>query len=124
MENIVTPATSKSPYVYFDQEKGVIELKGKSLIEDATEFFMPLVEWLLEYNKNPKDVTLVNFDFEYFNTSCSKWLITLTKLLNDLHNQGHVVNFNWYYEDDDVFEYGQVIQDLVEMPFNFVEKIV
>jgi hypothetical protein len=28
---------------------------------------------------------------------------------------------NWYWPDDDILEYGEVIRDLVDMPINLIE---
>jgi hypothetical protein len=122
MEKIFIEGTNKAPLVNFDHEKGLIELKGRSLLEDATNFYLPLTDWLNEYIDNPREKTVVNFEFEYFNTSCSKWLITLTKQLKTLYEKNQNLVINWYYEDDDVLEYGEVIRDLVDMPMNMLQK--
>jgi len=122
MENILIEGTNKSPYVNLDSEKGLIELKGRSLLEDATNFYLPLTEWVAVYVENPAEKTVVNFEFEYFNTSCSKWLITLTKQIKSVFENNKTLVFNWYYEDDDVLEYGEVIRDLVDLPMNMLQK--
>ncbi len=121
MENIQIDGTDKSPAVILDKDKGLLEFVGRSLIEDSEKFFLPLVEWIIEYSKNPNEKTTVEFKFEYFNTSCSKWLITMTKQLKKLYEKDHNTDINWYYEDEDVLEYGEVIRDLVDVPMNMVE---
>jgi len=121
MENIQIDGTDKSPAVILDKDKGLLEFVGRSLIEDSEKFFLPLVEWIIEYSKNPNEKTTVEFKFEYFNTSCSKWLITMTKQLKKLYEKDHNTEINWYYEDEDVLEYGEVIRDLVDVPMNMVE---
>lgn len=121
MEKIIIEGTDKSPTVYFDHEKGIIELGGRSLIEDSERYYLPLVEWIMKYIENPKHITTANLKFEYFNTSCSKWLITIAKQLKRLHEANKAVTVNWYYEDDDVLEYGEVIRDLVDMPMNMIQ---
>ncbi len=121
MENIQIDGTDKSPAVILDKDKGFLEFVGRSLIEDSEKFFLPLVEWIIEYSKSPHEKTIVEFKFEYFNTSCSKWLITMTKQLKKLYEKDHNTEINWYYEDEDVLEYGEVIRDLVDVPMNMVE---
>ncbi len=121
MENIQIDGTDKSPAVILDKDRGFLELKGRSLIEDSEKFFLPLVEWIIEYSNSPHDKTTVEFKFEYFNTSCSKWLITITKQLKKLYDKDHNTDINWYYEDEDVLEYGEVIRDLVDVPMNMIE---
>ena len=121
MENIKIDGTDKSPSVILNKEEGLLEFQGRSLIEDSEKFFMPLVEWILKYIEQPHKQTIINFKFEYFNTSCSKWLITITKQLKKLYETDHNTEINWYYEDEDVLEYGEVIRDLVDVPINMVE---
>ena len=121
MKNIEIDGTDKSPAVILNQNEGLVEFQGRSLIEDSEKFFLPLVEWIIEYSKEPHEKTTVNFKFEYFNTSCSKWLITITKQLKKLYEKDHNTTINWYYEDEDVLEYGEVIRDLVDVPMVMVE---
>ena len=99
-------------------------LKGRSLVEDSESFYLPLVEWIMKYIDNPKEGTVIDFKFEYFNTSCSKWLITITKELKKLYEKDPSTQINWYYEDDDVLEYGEVICDLVDIPINMIDMMV
>lgn len=120
MQNIYIEPTDKSPGVILDPEKGLIEFSGRSLIEDSEKFYKPLVEWIIEYISNPAVTTTVNFKFDYFNTSCSKWLITITKQLKKLFENGNSCQINWYYEDEDILEYGEVIRDLVDIPINMI----
>ncbi len=121
MKNQIIKPSSKSPAVILDSDKGFIELEGRSLMEDSERFFMPIVEWIMDYIEAPKDKTTINFKFEYFNTSCSKWLITITKELKKLYENNNNCEINWYYEDEDVLEYGEVIRDLVDIPINMIE---
>jgi len=120
MEKKLIEPTDKSPAVILDNSKGLIEFEGRSLIEDSEKFFMPIVEWIIEYIEKPASKTEINFKFEYFNTSCSKWLITITKQLKKLFEVGADCAINWYYEDEDVLEYGEVIRDLVDIPINMI----
>ncbi len=121
MEKIRIEGTEKSPTVTLDAEAGEIIFEGRSLIEDSESFYLPLVEWIIKYIENPREHTVVDFRFEYFNTSCSKWLITITKQLKLLYERYPDTIVNWFYEDDDVLEYGEVIRDLVDMPINMIQ---
>ncbi len=121
MERKVIEPSSKSPAVILDHDKGFMEFEGRSLMEDSERFFMPIVEWIIDYIENPQDKTTINFKFEYFNTSCSKWLITITKELKKLYEKNNNCTINWYHEDEDVLEYGEVIRDLVDIPINMIE---
>lgn len=120
MERIQIAATAKSPRIDFDPQQGKLVFEGRSLVEDSESFYLPLTQWIMEYSKNPVEGTVIEFRYEYFNTSCSKWLITICKELKLLYEKDNKTTINWYYEDDDVKEYGDVVADLVDMPFNMI----
>lgn len=124
MDRIQIDPTDKSPEVDFNPEEGKLMLKGRSLVEDSESFYLPLVEWIQKYIEDPHEGTIIDFKFEYFNTSCSKWLITITKELKQLYEKDPSTQINWYYEDDDVLEYGEVICDLVDIPINMIDMEV
>jgi hypothetical protein len=121
MERIQINPETNSPRIDFDPENGVLTFEGKSLMEDSEAFYLPLVNWIIEYSENPHPGTVVDFRYDYFNTSSSKWLITITKQLKILYTNDPTTVVNWYWPDDDILEYGEVIRDLVDMPINMIE---
>ena len=121
MERIQIKPETNSPRIDFDPVNGVLTFEGKSLMEDSESFYLPLVEWIIKYTENPCKGTVVDFKYDYFNTSSSKWLITITKQLKVLYNTYPTTVVNWYWPDDDILEYGEVIRDLVDMPINMIE---
>ena len=121
MERIQIKPETNSPRIDFDPVNGVLTFEGKSLMEDSESFYLPLVEWIIKYTENPCKGTVVDFKYDYFNTSSSKWLITITKQLKVLYNTDPTTVVNWYWPDDDILEYGEVIRDLVDMPINMIE---
>ncbi len=42
MEIIKIEATPKTPMIYFDSEKGHIELRGRSIPENSLDFYIPM----------------------------------------------------------------------------------
>ena len=121
MERIQIKPETNSPRIDFDPVNGVLTFEGKSLMEDSEAFYLPLVEWIIKYTENPCKGTVIDFKYDYFNTSSSKWLITITKQLKVLYNADPTTVVNWYWPDDDILEYGEVIRDLVDMPINMIE---
>ena len=121
MERIQIKPETNSPRIDFDPVSGVLAFEGKSLMEDSESFYLPLVEWIIKYTENPCKGTVIDFKYDYFNTSSSKWLITITKQLKVLYNADPTTVVNWYWPDDDILEYGEVIRDLVDMPINMIE---
>ncbi len=123
METIVREGTPKTPYVRFDGEKGIIEIKGRSIPENSIEFYKPLIDWLEEYGGATSSETAVNVQLEYFNTSSSKCILDIFKKLEVMFKKGKKVEVNWYYEEDDedMFEAGEDYQSIINIPFKMIE---
>jgi len=122
MDNYILEGTPKSPLVNFNHETGVLQISGRSIPENAREFYRPMIEWLLTYNKTPKSETVIDICLEYFNTSSSKSLFDLFKTAEDIHLSGKSkVLVKWRYENDDWemrdagLEYSRIIQIPIEM---------
>jgi hypothetical protein len=123
METIIREETTKTPFVKFDGEKGLVEIKGRSIPENAIEFYKPLIDWLDKYAEQPPTKTSVNVKLEYFNTSSSKCILDIFRKFELLHKKGNDVEINWYYEEDDedMFEAGEDYQSIVHIPFKMIE---
>lgn len=125
MESLLIDSTQKTPYICFDNDKGVLEIKGRSIPENSIEFYKPLVDWLEEYGKTPGDKTLVNVHLEYFNTSSSKCILDVFKKLESIHKVNQNVAINWYYEEDDedMLEAGEDYESIIRVPFKMIEIV-
>lgn len=67
--------TKSTPTVVLDKSKGIFEISGKSLPEDAMEFYLPIVEWSQSYLQNPNTTTILVF--EYLSSASSKVFISI-----------------------------------------------
>ncbi len=128
MENLVVQATEYTPYIAFDAESNLLEIKGYSYPENAMAFYAPMFEWLHGYFlhlQSQADI-LLNIEIVYFNSSSSKVLLDLFDLLNEQTlDKGIQSTVNWIYEeeDEDMLEFGQEFQeDFPSLIFHFVKK--
>ncbi|RFC54653.1 DUF1987 domain-containing protein [Brumimicrobium aurantiacum] len=123
MENINLEGTAKTPSVSFEYDNGTIELRGRSIPENSVEFYRPLNEWLKEYSTCPQPKTIFEVKLEYFNTSSSKCLLDLFKLLESIPKDKTSVYIHWYFEKDDgdIEEAGEDYQAIVPLPFKMIE---
>jgi len=123
MENINLEGTPKTPTVNFDANEGRLELKGRSIPENSVEFYNSLNEWIENYGKAPQKVTIFDVKLEYFNTSSSKCILDLFKLLEGINGKGTEVKVNWYFEEDDedMEEAGEDYQAIIPLPFKMIE---
>lgn len=109
-----------TPLVEMFFSKGYFKIIGKSVPENATNFFNPVLNGLDMYSKNPVKSTTVDFHLEYFNTSSSKYLLDILMLLDSIYSEGNDVKINWYYDenDEEILEVGQDFNTIVNVPFN------
>lgn len=124
MEKLVTEANEDSPYIFFDGDLGIIEIKGKSLPEDAILCYTPLYELVQEYIKNPKQSTTINFSLEYLNSSSAKKILEIITLLENLPSQGFQVEIKWFYNanDEDMFEEGEEFTRMTDLPILLIQE--
>mgnify|MGYP001267738532 CR=1 FL=1 len=123
MENINLEGTPKTPRVSFDFENGILELLGRSIPENSVEFYEPLNNWIEGYGESPQPKTIFEVKLEYFNTSSSKCLLDLFKMLESINGNGTEVKVNWYFEKDDgdIEEAGEDYQAIISLPFTMIE---
>lgn len=123
VEKLIIRPTRITPLVYFDPNRGLLELRGKSSPENSIQFYNKLLSALDKYTVYGRRKLVANFKFEYFNTSSSKCLFDVFRKLMKIEQQGFGLTINWYYEefDDDMQEAGEDYADLLGMDFNFIE---
>jgi len=121
MNDLFIRATVKSPEVDF-KSSGILKIGGRSYLENTKEFFEPVVDWLLEYVKQPAEQTQINFHFEYFNTSSQLWVFRIAEILNDLVRLNKKIEFNWYYKEEEIEELGIDLASLLGMTMNYYEE--
>ncbi len=125
MESIALEGTPKTPTINMDGGTGIVEIKGRSIPENSIEFYRPIVEWLEEYSKEPQQLTTVNIQLEYFNTSSSKCILDVFKKLEAIKKARNEVVINWYYEEDDedMLEAGEDYESIIRIPFKMIEVV-
>ena len=114
--------TKNSPEIILNPE-GFIKLRGRSIHENAIEFFGPVNEWITEYIENPADTTCVDLKLEYFNSASAKVFIQLLQKITYVQLKNKKFIFNWYYEegDEDILERGEYFSSVLDVPFNFIQ---
>jgi len=122
METIKILGTDDTPTVIMDAENEIFEISGRSLPEDVTAFYDPILNWLEEYAASPKAKTIFTFKLVYFNTASSKLLLDILMKLEQMHEDGKEVLVRWFYpeDDEDMQEAGEEYADIVDVPFEQV----
>ena len=124
MEKYFADATEDSPSILFDGEKGLIEITGKSLPENAITCYTPLNKKVKEYIQSPKQVTTLNFRLVYLNSSSAKIILEIISLLETLPSQGYQVDLNWFYnaDDEDMSEEGEEFKRMTDLHITLVKE--
>jgi len=117
MEILNLEGTEDTPKILLDKNNGIFEISGRSLPEDSTEFYNPILEWLDTYSKSPNPSTDFDFKLEYFNTASSKLILDVLSKLEEIPG----IKVNWYFheDDEDMEEAGEEFSELVDIEFEF-----
>jgi hypothetical protein len=124
MENIFIEGSEVyfTPEVRFDAASGVCEIAGESYLEETYAFYDPLYKWLKEYINGQKGSLTFNIKLRYMNTSSSKCILVMLKILKNYKDEGGKVIVNWFIDrdDDDMQEEVEDILRETEMPINSI----
>ena len=84
MESLKIEKTDKTPGIILDAYNDNFEISGNSLPENVREFYFPVINWLIEFEKEVLDKKVIKFDkthplnfkfkMNYFNSSSAKFL--------------------------------------------------
>ena len=119
MDTLRIEQTDDSPQVILDPVDQFFEVSGKSLPEDATDFYQPLIDWFNVYRKEPLAKTAFNLKLIYFNTASSKLLMDIMLIFEEMVEEGHDVLIRWHSheKDEDMQEAGKEFEEMIEVPF-------
>lgn len=113
VEIISLEGTEDTPKIVLDANRGVFEISGRSLPEDAMDFYEPVVEWFGRYKQKPNPQTKVFFKLEYINSASTKACVDVLKALEPIPHTLVV----WIYDDEDIEDLGKQFARLVQVPF-------
>lgn len=119
MEVINIAATDETPKVILDTQNKVFEFSGKSLPEDVTTFYNPILDWLEAFGLEPSNPSKFVFKMDYFNTASSKLILDILMKLEEIHEEHNCIAVEWYFreDDEDMEEAGEEYKDIVDIPF-------
>lgn len=122
MEVLNIIGTDDTPTVNFNYSEGQFIISGRSLPEDVTSFYKPVISWLNAFSNNPKEEAKFIFKLEYFNTASSKILLDIFMKLEEIsEDSGKTFSVVWNFQesDSDMQEAGEEYAELVTVPFVF-----
>lgn len=123
MEALHIEASEDTPKIYFEPSVDIYLLEGKSLPENAIDFYQPVFDWAQVFF-NEKEVPSnieINFKLDYFNTASSKQIAKFLRIIENSPSNENVT-IKWYYdeEDTDMLKAGNRYNKLMNIQFVFV----
>jgi len=132
MENLFIEATEFSPKILFDIKNRKFELTGISRPEDVIAFYESVlykienyINKTIEDNNNLKNFTFnLKFDLKYMNSASSKYILQILDHFKQLYLKEANVIVEWLYDDidDQLFEDGEDLSDVIQIPFNLIAR--
>jgi SiaC family regulatory phosphoprotein len=122
MENLIIASTLKSPEVKFNIN-GDLLIAGKSIPEDSNSYYKPLFAWLEEFKQTSPPAINLTLKLEYMNTSSVRIVLRFLQNLVAMSKENIALKIKWVYDfdDDDICEQGEIIQESIKYPIEMVE---
>lgn len=118
MKSIYREAAFRTPEINFDSQKNIFFIKGRSLPENANEFYDPYKKWLKNYFSGKVDPCKFILQIDYFNSSSSRMILEIMYILKNSIHEGNTIEIIWRYEEDDdeMMTVGEEIEAIIEVP--------
>ena len=125
MNNLILPRDPDEryyPYVHLNAETGNCEISGESFMEGPDKFYGQVLNWFYDYIEQINKPIILNIKLKYYNTSSSKYLLEILRLLKTHREKNKETNVNWYCkgEDEDMVDELEEIQKESGFKFNIV----
>jgi len=125
MEALILEAGQYTPKVVLKPEDQIFCFFGNSFPVNPSDFYKPILDWFSEFFKSFQLTTeiIVNFDFDYINTSSSKQIAYLLMFFESLPAKDKIL-INWYYDqnENDMLETGEKYLGYANLRFKFTDK--
>lgn len=122
MNTIGTNISNSTPAVTINHDEGFFKISGKSIPENPIKIYQPIMDSVKEYCLSPVDKTTVVLDFEYMNTSSSKWIFYILEQFEQLYIKKNKVEVSFYYEDESMLLTGRYLINNLVLPIDLIKK--
>jgi hypothetical protein len=129
MEIVKIISTKHTPEIILDPVHNLISFSGVSFPEDALEVYLPVFDWLTEFdkykvnNKKTTEILQVTFKLSYYNTSTHRAFLEMFQILKRMHDEGLRLDIKWQYEenDDTMLYNGKDLAELTGLELKYIE---
>ncbi|MDX9928544.1 MAG: SiaC family regulatory phosphoprotein [Bacteroidales bacterium] len=96
--------SGKIPTIELTALNGEVVLSGRSIPENAANVYEPVYAWVKDYIRNPRKVTNLRLNLDYFNTATSIWIAKIVKALSSISNPDYILFIHLYFNIEDFDE--------------------
>lgn len=123
MEPLIISASRNTPDIHFEPSTSTFEVSGISVPENASEFYQPVAQWLVNSLPHLSPGVTFVFRLTYFNSTSLKAIYQLLKNIKDANTMGASIKVQWHAEVDDEFmlESAEMYSEMLGMPIELVE---
>lgn len=100
-DSLKIEGSKKTPEINLNPKTGLFLLKGKSIPENATRIYEPIVKWLKGYIECAVEETNLHLNLEYFNTASSIWIAKMIKVLSQINDRKKLLLVHLYFDIED-----------------------
>jgi hypothetical protein len=101
LKNLYIEASEKTPHIDFNFFTGELIFSGKSIPENAALVYEEAFKWVNEYISNPRPVSNLRINLEYFNTTSAIWLAKIVRSLCSIKNNEYTLFIHIYFSIED-----------------------
>ena len=115
--------TKNSPKVVLDKENNSFEISGRSMPENSRSFYMPIVNWIKQFEPKEGSTITIEVKYSYVNSSSIIGLLGILREFKRFTDSGCTITVNWHSEkyDDDMVTIGEDVSSLCDLDFHFHE---
>ncbi len=114
--NLFKVGSKTTPQIDFNKFTGELILFGRSLPEDAGKVYEPLHSWVSEYIKEPRKITNLRLNLEYFNSATSVWLAKIISTLSKIDIKDSILMIHIYLDTDNFEDLeNKIIRDILRI---------
>jgi len=123
LEELFIERTQKTPEIDLSTVTGNLIFDGKSIPENAAKVYEPVMNWMTEYVKNPRPITNLRLNLEYYNTTSSIWLTKIIKALLLIKEPDFTLIIHLYLPVEDYDEINE-FEDIKDafLPISSIEQ--
>lgn len=112
-------ATEETPEVRLNADGSVSVISGRSLPENAFDFYDPIIQWVKRFTATSSQPLILELRFQYFNSSSGRYLFELLHILEQSkYKQSYKITWLADADDELMSEKGEELKSLCDIPFD------